>query len=169
MAFRKSGRHFHPLGIIIFNKTFKVMNNTKKELSWFKLSLLHFLYESHPELTEDTYFLNTRGDLAADIYSEAIKNGHNHKEAEELAHEVLYKGLHFSKHDTLVTIIWNEFSGTVPMGVAKDLAIKILPKCDTVFARYPLSDNFAFSDKYSSLYAELTGILLIYLEGIELQ
>lgn len=158
-----------PSSNIIFYTKSKVMNNTQKELSWFKLSLLHFLYESHPELTEDTNFLNTRGDQAAEIYSEAITNGHNHQEAEELAHEVLYKGLHFSKHDTLVTILWNEFSGTVPMGEAKELAIKLLPEYDAVFAKYPLFDNFAFSDNFSSLYSELTGVLSIYLEENELQ
>lgn len=153
----------------IFHTKSKVMNNTQKELSWFKLSLLHFLYESHPELSEDTNFINTRGDQSAEIYSEAIKNGHNHQEAEELAHEVLYKGLHFSKHDTLVSIFWNEFSGTVPLGEAKNIAIKLLPECDAVFTKYPLSDNFAFSDKFNSLYSELTGVLSIYLEENELQ
>ncbi len=145
------------------------MNNTKKELSWFKLSLLHFLYESHPELIEDTNLLNTRGELAAETYSEAITNGHNHQEAEELAHEVLYKGLHFSKHDTLVTIFWNEFSGTVPMGEAKDYAIKVLPKFENVFAKYPLSDEFAYSIDFTSLYTELSGVLSIWMEEHELQ
>lgn len=145
------------------------MINTQKELSWFKLSLLHFLYESHPELSGDTNFLNTRGDQAAEIYSEAITTGHSHNEAEELAHEVLYKGLHFSKHDTLVTILWNEFSGIVPIDEAKDIAIKLLPECDAVFAKYPLSDNFAFSNKFNSLYTELAGVLSIYLEENELQ
>lgn len=145
------------------------MNNTHKELSWFKLSLLHFLYESHPELTEDNDLLNTRGDLAAETYSEAIKNGHNHLEAEGLAHKELYKGLHFSKHDTLVTIIWNEFSGLIPMGLAKECAIKILPKFETVFSRYPLNDEFAYSSEFNDLYTELTGALSLWLEDNELQ
>ncbi len=145
------------------------MNNNQKELSWFKLSLLHFLYESHPELTEDTKLINSRGDLAAETYSEAIANGHNHQEAEELAHEVLYKGLHFSKHDTLVTIFWNEFSGEIPMGQAKEFAIKLLPKMEAVFSKYPLNDEFAYSPKFNLLYTELTGIISIYLEENELQ
>ena len=145
------------------------MNNTQKELSWFKLSLLHFLYESHPELIEDTNLLNTRGDVAAETYSEAITNGHNHQEAEELAHEVLYKGLHFSKHDTLVTVLWNEFSGTIPMGEAKDFAIKVLPEFEKVFAKYPLSDEFAYSIDFTSLYTELAGVLSIWIEEHELQ
>ena len=70
----------------IYYKTI-VMNNTQKELSWFKLSLLHLLYESHPELTEDTNFLNARGDNAAETYSQAIRNGHCHQEAEERAQD----------------------------------------------------------------------------------
>jgi hypothetical protein len=144
------------------------MNNTQKELSWFKLSLLHFLYESHPELKEDTNFLNARGDNAAETYSQAIKNGRSHQEAEELANEVLYDGLHFSKHDTLVTILWNEFSAEIPMGEAKELAIKLLPKCEALFKKYPLSDEFAYSDMFDSLYSELTGFLSIYIKENEL-
>ena len=145
------------------------MNNTQKELSWFTLSLLHFLYESHPELTEDTNLINARGDMGAKTYSEAIANGHNHQEAEELAHEVLYKGLHFSKHDTLVTVIWNEFSREIPMGEAKEYAIKLLPKMEAVFSKYPLSDDFAYSTHFSSLYTELIGVLSIWIEENELQ
>jgi hypothetical protein len=145
------------------------MSNIQKELSWFKLSLLHFLYESHPELTNDTKLINSRGDQAAETYSEAITNGYNQVEAEELAHEVLYKGLHFSKHDTLVTVIWNEFSGEIPMGEAKEFAIKLLPKMEAVFSKYPLNDEFAYSTDFPSLYAELTGVLSIWLEENELQ
>nr|WP_321355530.1 DUF1896 family protein [uncultured Draconibacterium sp.] len=71
------------------------MKTTPTELSWFKLSLLHFLYESHPELTDDNDLLNTRSDLAAECYMQVVKNGHNRQGAEELAHKELYKGLHF--------------------------------------------------------------------------
>ena len=115
-----------------------------------------------------TNFLNARGDNAAETYSQAIKNGHSHQEAEELTNEVLYDGLHFSKHDTLVTILWNEFSAKIPMGEAKELAIKLLPKCDALFDNYPLSDEFAFSDMFDGLYSELTGFLSIYIEENEL-
>lgn len=145
------------------------MNNLQKELSWFKLSLLHFLYESHPELTEDTKLINSRGDLAAETYSEAITIGYNQTEAEELAHDALYKGLHFSKHDTLVTIIWNEFSREIPMGEAKEYAIKLLPKMEAVFSKYPLNDEFAYSTNFTRLYTELTGVLSIWIEENELQ
>ncbi len=140
------------------------MNNRQKELSWFKLSLLHFLYESHPELVEDTNLINTRGDSASEAYREAIANGHNHQEAEELAHEILYKGLHFSRHDTLVTVIWNEFPGVIPMGRATGYAVKLLPEVEGVFLKYKLNDGFAFSPEFNDLYTELTGALTIWLE-----
>lgn len=144
------------------------MNKQHKELSWFKLSLLHFLYESHPELSDDNDLLNTRGDHAAKIYSEAILNGHNHLEAEELAHKVLYKGLHFSKHDTLVTIIWNEFSGLIPMGEAKAFAIRFRGTAEHIFDKYRLNDEFAYSSEFKGLCTELTGAIAIWLQENEL-
>ncbi len=145
------------------------MNNSFQELSWFKLSLLHFLYESHPELTDDADLLHTRSDLASKTYSEAVKNGHKQQEAEELALKDLYRGLHFSKHDTLVTILWNEFSREVPMGLAKEFAIELLPKVRHVFSKYKLDDEFAFSPNFNGLYTELTGAISIWLEDHELQ
>ncbi|QGY45751.1 DUF1896 family protein [Maribellus comscasis] len=145
------------------------MNKSYQEISWFKLSLLHFLYESHPELTDDTDLLNIRSDLAAITYSEAIKNGHNQQEAEELALNDLYKGLHFSKHDTLVTILWNEFPREIPMGQAKEFAIELLPKVEDVFSNYTLNDEFVFSAEFNNLYSELTGAITFWLEEHELQ
>ncbi len=145
------------------------MNNSYQELSWFKLSLLHFFYESHPELTENTDLLNARSDLASKTYSESIKNGHNQQEAEELALKDLYHGLHFSKHDTLVTILWNEFSRVIPMGLAKEFAIRILPQVESIFSKYKLTDDFAFDPKFNGLYNELTGTISIWLEDHELQ
>ncbi|MCG6191554.1 DUF1896 family protein [Maribellus maritimus] len=138
------------------------MNNSYQELSWFKLSLLHFLYESHPELIDNNNLLNTRSDLASKTYSESIKNGHTQQEAEELATKDLYHGLHFSKHDTLVTILWNEFPREIPMGQAKEFAIKLLPKVEGIFSKYKLNDEFAFSPEFHGLYVELTGELSIW-------
>ena len=154
---------------IFYIKNKRAMNNSYQELSWFKLLLLHFLYESHPELINDTDLLNTRSDLASKTYSEAVKNGHSQLEAEELALKELYRGLHFSKHDTLVNILWNEFSREIPMGQAKELAIKLLPEVDGIFSKYRLTDEFASSPEFNGLYTELTGELSIWVEEHELQ
>ena len=99
------------------------MNNTQKELSWFKLSLLHFLYESHPELIEDTNLLNSRGELAAETYSEAITNGHNHQEAEELIQRASFFKTRYAGDNSLERVFRNS-----PNGRSKRLRYKSASK-----------------------------------------
>lgn len=135
-----------------------------QELSYFRLTLLAFLRESHPELAADTDFIASRGDSAAEAYSETVRSGLSHDVAAEVANEVLFANLHFSKYDTIVTILWNEFADEVPQGNAKALALQLLPVCREVFAKYPLSDDFAFDPQFDSLYTELTGTILIWLD-----
>lgn len=138
--------------------------NQPQELSYYRLSLLAFLKESHPELSNDMDFIATRGDSAAEAYSETVRSGLSHDVAAEVANEVLFGGLRFSKYDTLVTVLWNEFENEVPQGTAKQLALQLLPVCEEVFARYPLSDDFAFEPQFDNLYTELTGTILIWLD-----
>ena len=47
---------------------------------------------------------------------------------------------------------------------ATTAALKLLPYLEGVFARYPLSDDFAYSPEYEQLCTELTGAILISLE-----
>ena len=54
------------------NQQFQQQTQQPQELSYYRLSLLSFLRESHPELVNDTDFIATRGDSAAEAYSEAI-------------------------------------------------------------------------------------------------
>lgn len=136
-------------------------------LSYYRLSLLSFLKESHPELLSDIDFITARADEAAEIYSDAIKEGLSHTEAEETANLVLFRGLLFSGHDTIINILWNEFAGIIPQSGAKDFAIRILPECEAVFARYALSDEFIYSPGYDKLYTELTGFIDLWLEEHE--
>jgi hypothetical protein len=92
------------------------MNNKDypADISFFRLSLLAFLHESHPQLLPDEKFINSRTEAALDVYEQAVKNGSNPGEAEHSANEVLFNGLHFSKHDTLKNILWNEFFKHIP-------------------------------------------------------
>ena len=83
--------------------------NKPADLSYFRLSLVAFLRESHPQLLDDEKFIAARNQEALDIYEEIIKNGGTPPEAAHWANETLFAGLHFSKHDTLKTILWNEF------------------------------------------------------------
>jgi hypothetical protein len=144
--------------------------NSKKthhapDISYFRLSLTAFLRESHPERLKDNRFIIACTDAATETYEQAIRSGDTPARAIEQANAVLFRGLHFSKYDTLKNILWNEFPDEVPENEASELAIKLLPECEPVFAGYPLSDGFAFEPEYELLYTELTGTIALYLES----
>ena len=146
----------------------KNQNNNPMELSYYRLTLLSFLKESHPHLASDNNFIKNRTDEAAEAHSNAIKEGLSQTEAEELANLTLFRGLLYSKHDTIVNVLWNEFSGIVPQSEAIDYAIRILSQCEFLFLQYTLSDEFAYSAEYNELYTELTGFIDLWLEENEL-
>jgi hypothetical protein len=73
--------------------------------------------------------------------------------------------LHFSKHDTIVNILWNEFPDEIPEDDAKSLAIELLPEYENIFAQYPLTDSFAYEPEYDLLYTELTGSIALMIES----
>ncbi len=74
-------------------------------------------------------------------------------------------GLHFSKYNTIIEVLWNEFAEEVPPGEAAKFALKLQPELEEVFARYPLADGFAYTSEYEHLYTELTGAVVTYLEA----
>ena len=140
-------------------------NSGPMEMSYFRLNLLSYLRDVHPDKANDLSFIAGRGDMAAEAYSQAIKSGLDHIQAAEIASEALFKGLHFSPYNTIVEILWNEFQHEVPEDKAKELAIKLLPECASLFTGYSLSDSFASKPEYELLYTELTGTILLYLEN----
>ena len=89
--------------------------NNKQELSYFQLKLRSYMSEHHPERLKDTEFIITRADMALTAYCDAVAQGFTHPEAESMASDVLYQGLHFSKYDTLVSVLENEFEGELPV------------------------------------------------------
>lgn len=144
------------------------MNTTKKtaiELSYFRLSLLSYLRDTHPDKATDLDFVALRGDTAAEAYSQAIKAGYTHDYAEEFSSKVLYEGLHFSTYRTLVTILWEEFPEEVNPSQAEGIAIELLPRLTGTIQKYSLSDDFADTPEYNQFYTELTGEIQILLEN----
>ncbi|GAA6253702.1 DUF1896 domain-containing protein [Bacteroides thetaiotaomicron] len=139
--------------------------STAVELSYFRLSLLSYLRDTHPIKATDTHFIAARGDAAAEVYSHAIKAGHTHDEAEELSSQVLYEGLHFSTYRTLVSILWEEFSGEIDPAQAEGVAMELLPRLAETVQKYTLSDDFADTPQYDQFYTELTGEIQILLEN----
>ena len=144
--------------------------NNKQELSYFRLKLRSYMSEYHPERLQDTEFITTRADMALTAYCDAVAQGFSHPEAETMASEVLYQGLHFSKYDTLVSVLENEFEKELPSPLPERLAPMLLKNkaVQSVFDKFELTDDFGASPEYDKLYTELTGtiVLLIEINGL---
>ena len=141
--------------------------NKKKELSYFRLKLESYMSEHHPERLQDTEFITARADMALTVYCDVVAQGFNHLEAERIASEVLFSGLHFSKYDTLVYILENEFERELPAPLPERLSLLLLANkaVQATFAKYELTDAFAASGQYDRLYTELTGTIVLLIES----
>lgn len=139
-------------------------NNQSTDLSYYGLYLLKHLKENHPDKAADADFIESRADHAADVYEQSRLQGYTPEGAQELAMAALTEGLHFSKYNTIIEVLWNEFGDEVEPGNALAFALTLQPVLEAVFARYPLTDNFAYTPEYDLLYTELTGAVATYLE-----
>jgi len=139
---------------------------TKKELSYFRLKLENYLSEHFPELLGDKPFMTARADEALTTYCDAVAQGFSYPEAEVMSSEVLYQDLHFSKYDTLVSVLENEFEKELPSPLPERLAPMLLKNkaVQSVFDKYDLVDDFGASPEYDKLYTELTGIIVLLIE-----
>ena len=142
------------------------METTKKELSYFRLKLENYLSEHFPEMLSDKPFITARVDEALTTYCDAVAQGFSHPEAETMASEVLYQGLHFSKYDTLVSVLENEFEKELPSPLPERLSPVLLKNkaVQSVFDKYKLTDDFGASPEYEKLYTELTGTIVLLIE-----
>ncbi|MDR2056880.1 MAG: DUF1896 domain-containing protein [Dysgonamonadaceae bacterium] len=134
------------------------------DISYFRLSLVDFLRESHPHMVNDRKFIAARTEAALDVYEKAILDGDNPLEAGEQANRTLFEGLCFSRYDTVRNIFWNEFSKEIPEEEAGFWVLLLLSECESVFAKYSLSDDFAYEPEYDLLYTELTGAIALLIE-----
>ena len=142
------------------------MATTKKELSYFRLKLEAYLGEHFPERVNDNAFVTARADEALTAYCDTVAQGFSYPEAESIASNVLFEGLHFSKYDTLVSVLENEFETELPSPLPQKLAPILLRNkaVQRVFANYNLTDDFAASPQYEDLYTELTGTIVLIIE-----
>ena len=139
------------------------MTTTKKELSYFRLKLENYLSEHFPEMLSDKSFITARADEALTSYCDAVAQGFNHLEAERIASEVLFSGLHFSKYDTLVSVLEDEFERELPAPLPEKLVPILLSNkaIQATFDKFGLTDTFAASGQYDRLYTELTGTIVL--------
>ena len=137
--------------------------NNKQELSYFRLKLKSYMSEHHPERLKDTEFITARADMALRAYCDAVAQGFSYLEAETMASEVLYQGLHFSKYDTLVSVLENEFERELPAPLPEKLAPILLSNkaIQAIFDKFGLTDTLASDGQYGRLYTELTGTIVL--------
>ena len=141
--------------------------NNKQELSYFRLKLRSYMSEHHPERLQDTEFITTRADMALTAYCDAVAQGFTHPEAESMASEVLY---HFSKYDTLISVLENEFERELPASLPERLATILLSNkaVQATFDKFGLTDTFASDEQYDRLYTELTGTIVLLTKSYHL-
>lgn len=139
----------------------------KKELSYFRLKLESYLSEHFPEKVEDNPFIKARADETLTTYCDAVEEGFSYPEADSMANEVLYRDLHFSKYDTLVSVLENEFEKELPSPLPERLASILLKNraIQGIFNKYNLTDDFDASPEYDTLYTELTGTIVLLIEA----
>ena len=80
-----------------------------------------------------------------------------------MASEVLYQGLHFSKYDTLVSVLENEFERELPAPLPEKLVPILLSNkaIQATFDKFGLTDTLAPDEQYDRLYTELTGTIML--------
>jgi hypothetical protein len=147
----------------------KNMNTTEKDLSYFKLRLQELLNSSFPEIAGNRAFINQRSENAAYVYQEAFRCGNSIDQCNEIADQVLFEGLQFSRFDILFKVVCEEFDSLMADDDLRPFAVKMFPVCESVFARYELTDDFAYTTEFDLLYTELTGTIQIFIEDHGLQ
>lgn len=138
-------------------------NTVTGELSYFEMTLLLYLKESHPHIAGDKELVQMRADEAAGSYERAIRDGLSVTQALELADTVLYQDLRFSRFDTVFEVVSEWFPEVRPER-RTDFCLKVLPPAEAVFSKYPIDDRFESSPACHTLTVELTGFIQSYIE-----
>jgi len=137
--------------------------NTETDFSYFRLTLLDFLKQHHPELVEDQGFINGRCEAAEEAYTSSFSENGTNLYSIEMANKALFENLEFSKFDMIHDIIIDEFSIEVPEYTARTFALRMLVVCETIFKKYPVGKDGEVNN-LDNLYTELTGTIQIYIE-----
>ncbi|MFP3596846.1 DUF1896 domain-containing protein [Chryseobacterium sp. SIMBA_029] len=145
------------------------MRTKQNDLSYFNLRLQEHINTSFPELSGDHPFINQRSALAANAYEGAFLSGNSIEQCNEISDFILFENLHFSKFDTIFSVICNEFDTIMADEELRPFALQMFRVCESVFNCYELADDFAYSISYDALYTELTGRIQLWIEEHGLQ
>ena len=127
-----------------------------QELSYYGLYLRHYLQENRFEQASDADFISSRAALAAETFGRTRCEGYSVDSAQEQAMEALLDGLHRSAFALLTDVLENEFEGEVPLEAREAIVEALLPQVRQLCAQNERTEE--------SLYTEITGIVVLYLE-----
>lgn len=138
--------------------------NEQSTLSYYELRLREVLKTSFPNLVGNTAFIQERGDLATQAYETAFESGLSIPQCNQIANEVLMKGLHFSPFSMVFEIVCDEFQNELSEEELYPFALKMLEETAPFFQKYELTEDFENSPAYQNLYTELVGAIQIWIE-----
>lgn len=127
---------------------------TYQIMPWFRKRLEEFLKEQHPQLSHKERIITRRSQLAARIYQSVIDDGSTEELAINEADRSLFRGLVFSKFDTICLTLATDFP-MIPQDQRPQVARKLLSLCDPIFQTYNIRDDFASRPEFRQLRQEL--------------
>lgn len=145
------------------------MDNQYKDLSYYRLRLQELLNTSFPEKAHDVQFIDQRSSWAANAYEGAFMAGNLPAQCDQIAQQILFEGLYFSRFDTIFQVVCSEFDARMADEELRPFSIRMLNVCSDVFSNYKLTDDFAYSMEFEQLYTELAGTIAIWIEENGLQ
>lgn len=102
--------------------------------------------------------IERRSRLAFESYTQSIELGATADSAVRAADKVLFRGLLFSKYDTVHLILATDFPA-IPESQRQEVALRLVRICAPIFRAYNLNDDFAERPEFRMLKEELrTGI-----------
>lgn len=134
----------------------------KRELSYFRAALLHFLNEYHPLLAENSRLVTMRAQAAEDLFYKLIQEGKDQYTAHEMALEELYAGLEFSLYYLIHDIICQNPS--IPANKRRALSVRLLSECDPLWVKYEDTDFYEDEFSFHMMEAEIKSTIKQYLK-----
>lgn len=125
---------------------------------WFRERLRHFLEVRHPPRQFHRAMIERRSRLAFESYVQSVEQGTTAYSAVRVADKVLFRGLLFSKYDTVHLILATDFPA-ISESQRQEVALRLTRICAPIFRAYNLNDDFAEQPEFRQLKEELrTGI-----------
>ena len=121
---------------------------------WIRERLRHFLEVRHPPRQFHRAMIERRSRLAFESYTQSLSCGASIGQAVRAADKVLFRGLLFSKYDTVHLIFATDFP-LIPENQRQEIALRLVRICAPIFRIYNPKDDFAESREFRQLKEDL--------------